>query len=265
MKNRITKILFFIVLFLGYSVVSNAATIQIVPSTSKMTSITVSQSYTNCRNLDSAGSTLGTTSLDPHLVTNKDWAAVTYLSNSMYGTNTSGANAGIEVEFSYNGTTYTMKSTNGNATGVMNWGTTLTQTAGLTKELIDLVKDKTADEKKAIMSNYKYNDDWLGSTTYTNVSVLLENIGSRYVEEMNAGSYFGTATKETSGWYSAPSYWGQNTNVTGNTSYVFPLCIRSGLFGFFVGNGGRLRAVRPAVLHLDQLFGTCNFNSRAEQ
>lgn len=54
----------------------------------------------------------------PHLVTNKDYGAVSYLSNSIYGTNTAGKNSGVEIQI--NGVKY--RSTTGNASGIMNWG-----------------------------------------------------------------------------------------------------------------------------------------------
>ena len=115
------------------------AAVEIVPSKSgdgkdAIVNTTVSNSYLLCRGMKDTGGTLKGvgSNVEPHLATNKDWGAVSYLSNSIYGTNTQGGNNGIQVTI--NGVSY--YSTTTNITGVMNWGvnpnvTRYTYTSGL--------------------------------------------------------------------------------------------------------------------------------------
>ena len=125
MKNKsIIKIgVLSIISVMLLTIKSNAA-IQIVPTSNIITNVTVSTSYKTCRDLDSLSSTLGTTKLDPHLVTNKDWGAVSYLANSAYGLNATypdldGDEGKVGIKKTINGVNY--YSTTPNVTGVMNW------------------------------------------------------------------------------------------------------------------------------------------------
>lgn len=160
----------------------------------------VSNSYLLCQQMKSNGESLYGTTVSPHLATNKDWGAVSYLSNSIYGTNTVGQNTGLEVEI--NGVTY--YSTTGNASGVMNWGKNkykelYTQTAGL-------------------MDNYSSGND--------NVTELYNNRETEYVDFINPTTSSltrGMAMQETNGKF-ARFY--TNGSDTG-----YPCSIRDGLFG----------------------------------
>ena len=123
---------------------------------------TISNSYLLCQQMKNSGESLYGTTVKPHLATNKDWGAVSYLSNSIYGTNTEGQNTGVEVEI--NGVTY--YSTTGNASGVMNWGSNPykalgTQTAGLS------TYDTSGNENKAELYNNRDTEyvEYLNPTT----------------------------------------------------------------------------------------------------
>ena len=165
---------------------------------------TVSNSYLLCQQMKSNGESLYGTTVKPHLATNKDWGAVSYLSNSIYGTNTAGKNTGVEVTI--NGVIY--RSTTGNASGVMNWGSNkykglYTQTAGL-------------------ISNYSSGND--------NVTELYNNRETEYVDFINPGTAsltIGMAIQETSGRLGGSFYAG--------TSTTYPSVVRSGLFGGYFG------------------------------
>ena len=134
MRKKIIIISILAMLVLGQA---SYAAIEIVPSkdgkgTDGMTRSSVSNSYLVCQNMKNAGESLNGTTVLPHLATNADWGAVSYLANSIYGTNTEGANTGKEITI--DGVKY--YSTTGNETGIMNWGanpnvTRYTQTAGL--------------------------------------------------------------------------------------------------------------------------------------
>ena len=69
------------------------AAVEIVPSKTgdgkdAIVNTTVSNSYLLCQGMKNTGESLKGTTVKPHLATNKDWGAVSYLSNSIYGTNT---------------------------------------------------------------------------------------------------------------------------------------------------------------------------------
>lgn len=85
MKNSIKLIIcifvFIIVIFITNS--TNAA-IE-VKSATGMKNISTSNAFATCYNLRASSSTLGNNALDPHLILNKEYGAVTYLLSSQYG------------------------------------------------------------------------------------------------------------------------------------------------------------------------------------
>ena len=173
MKKKVILINIAIILIILLGRASYAA-VSIVPGTDAMTNISATDAYLSCRNMKNIGESLYGTTVEPHLTTNADWGAVSYLSNSAYGTNTAGGDTGIIVNIE----DVDYYSTNGNITGVMNWGsnpkkTLFTQTACLTKAHVDS-----------------------GST---NSNVLeLENVAkenSRFVEIIDTGTAFEETTK----------------------------------------------------------------------
>ena len=180
---------------------SNAALVS-KSGTSALVNTTVSNSYLLCQGMKGVGESLygSGSNVQPHLATNKDWGAVSYLSNSIYGTNTKGGNNGLTV--SINGTNY--YSTNGNTSGVMNWGTKYTQTAGL-------------------INNCTSGND--------NIMELYNNRNTKYVEYIDARSEANTkgmSTNEIKGIYDSTYGSGIDTN--------FPCSTRFGLFGYRFGD-----------------------------
>ena len=146
---------------------------------------TVSASYLLCQQMKSNGESLYGTSVKPHLATNKDWGAVSYLSNSVYGTNTTGQNTGIEKTI--NGVRY--YSTTGNASGVMNWGSNpykafITHTAGLTTKC-------STDE--SLLGNYRSLYDNRNTEfvdffdTSNNSDMIGMAIGTLFVDDLQVG------------------------------------------------------------------------------
>lgn len=222
MKKKIMIISFLAMLVLGQA---SYAAVEIVPSkngagTDGIVRSSISNSYTVCQNMKNAGESLNGTTVLPHLATNADWGAVSYLSNSAYGTNTAGANTGTQITI--DGVKY--YSTTGNATGVMNWGanpntTRYTQTSGLIKAYVDA---EANNNNKSTAKDYVEN--------------LFLNKDSRYVEVINTGSFtvnntLGMAMAETKNIYSG--IWG-----TYNVYVDYPTSVRKGLFGFLVGYNG---------------------------
>lgn len=211
MKKSIIISIFVLVIMIVTSNVCYAA-VEIIPSKTgdgkdAIVNTTVSNSYLLCQGMKDFGGSLYGTTVKPHLATNKDWGAVSYLSNSIYGTNTQGQNTGVTVNI--NGVNY--YSTTTNITGVMNWGSNpnkelITQSAGLYK-------------------NYTSGND--------NVTELYNNRETPYIEYIiakNAANTKGMAMQETSGTLGGIFY------PDGNASY--PSSLRRGLFGGnFSSNG----------------------------
>lgn len=213
-KLLISSIILIAIIVIGRA---SYAAVEIVPSkngkgTDQIVNTTVSNSFLLCRGMKDTGGSLKGTTVDPHLATNKDWGAVSYLSNSIYGTNTKGANTGVEVTI--DGVKY--YSTTTNITGVMNWGsnpntTRHTQTAGL-------------------ISNY----DSSTSSASSNVTELNTYKDTKYVDYINPKKKsltLGMAIQETTG---------MNAHYSVGVNNLYPTSVRYGLFGIRFGhnNGG---------------------------
>lgn len=136
--------------------------IEIKPNASTVyTNKTISEFFDESMAMKNVGEGLEGSDVDVHMATNTDWAIFSYFSNSQYGTNGKGQNNGLDVTIG--GTTY--KSTNGNITGMMDLGKTLTYTSGL-------------------INNYKELSDT--EEVYINGrSIILNATNSRYVDLSN--------------------------------------------------------------------------------
>lgn len=178
---------------------------------------TISEAFVLCKNMTSNGESLYGATVKPHLATNKDWGAVSYLSNSSYGTNTAGKNTGVAVIM--NGVKYC--STTGNTSGVMNWANNPntyrkhSYTSGILKSYMD------SDEKK------------------NNSVIELVNaasVGSDYVEIIDTtedgfnDTTEGMALSEITG-FSTVNWKYVSNKLNG------PISVRNGLFGFDIGTG----------------------------
>lgn len=209
MKRKILLSTIILIVTLITGKISYAA-IEIVPSKTgdgkdPIVRTSVSNSYYLCRSMKNSGESLVGTNVDVHLATNKDWGAVSYLSDSIYGTNGAGQNTGVRVTI--NGVNY--YSTTNNITGVMNWGsnpntTMYTQTAGL-------------------INNYTSGND--------NVTELYTNRETNYVDFINpnvATNTKGMAVQETGTKYGSKYRTGIDKNYPGS--------VRIGLFGGLFGS-----------------------------
>lgn len=170
---------------------------------------TVSQSYTLCRQMTSNGESLYGTDVEPHLATNKDWGAVSYLSNSVYGTNKAGQNKGVEITI--NSVKY--NSTTGNASGVMNWG---------------------SNPNKSLYTFSSGLDNAYTGNNITSIQELYNNRTTEYVEYQdmtNRNLTIGMAIHETSSFYSGLHYI-EHSNTQNNH-----VVVRNGLFGYANSTG----------------------------
>lgn len=123
MKKKILTTLIliaFCLLLLGQSVKAETevrTTIQIKKGATSWTSISVSDAYDKCQELNDDNSALGITSSNvmAHLSTNADWYAVSLLTQSDYGSKNN-------------------NNTTGNNSGIMNFGKMWTFTAGIMED-----------------------------------------------------------------------------------------------------------------------------------
>ena len=181
MIRKIRIISLFIIISIIVIMPKSYAKIEIKPSPEAnankvMVWTTVSNSYLVCQQMKDKGENLYGTSVKPHLSTNKDWGAVSYLSNSSYGTSSAGQNTGVEITM--NGVKY--YSTNGNSSGVMNWG------CNPYKQLYS--------QTPGIMEAYMNLSDTTTSSAYEYVVELEKAVknNSSNVEKLKANDYNGT-------------------------------------------------------------------------
>lgn len=217
-KIKILLITFFLVLLICQ--ITSYAAIEIVPSKDGtgldlIVNTSISNSYLLCQDMIKRGESLYGTTVTPHLATNKDWGAVSYLSNSFYGTNTTGGANGIEVTI--NGVKY--YSTTTNITGVMNWGSNPNVRSNDNYS-------KMRTQTSGILASYNHST----STASSNVVEIYNNMNTKFVDLIGTDySNKGMAFSETSGFY--------NSGQTIRTNIDYPVSFRDGLFGIHIGNG----------------------------
>lgn len=192
-KISIITIMFLILLL----PISSFATtyVESKPGTVPWVNISVSDSYDVCRGMGTTGSSIGTGSLNPHLTTNKDYNAVSLLSNTNYGC---GNNAtGIAVYLNDDGTvggTRRYNSTTGNASGVMNLGSdpylSTLKSSGVSNVLV----------QTASLANNATNINYAARLS------LEQNANTKFVEIIQSGQ---------SGWGTFPI----NTNARNNEAH----------------------------------------------
>lgn len=197
-KIKILSITILLIITLGIiNTVNGAIAIKEAGST-VLTGKTISEFFDMALQMKDAGQALEGTSLDPHMATNKEWAAVSYLSNSNYGTAGEGKNTGMTVTI--NGNSH--YSTTDNITGVIDWGKNKTFTAGILGE---------TDTKKITNETVRQN----GKSIIENIenSSRVDVVNNWYSEYMNFAF---------SGWYTS-------MNSQGGTM-TKPYSYRAGLF-----------------------------------
>ena len=207
--RKIVKTIFFmiIVLLLSYSS-SYAAVIEIKDSTAQvLTNATISDFYVMAEGLKGTGQILEGTTVDVKMANNYEWAAVSYFSNSSYGTNGAGQNNGVN----FNTGVKTRKSTNGNITGVMDWGNNYTYTAGI----IDSYAEKTIATT--------------GDLTGSNPSI------SKIVENAETGRVDKVGTEAINESRAQMFWYGATRSIDSSGSY--PYSVRKGLFSLGCGRG----------------------------
>ena len=168
-----------------------------------LTGKTISEFFDMAKQMTDAGQALEGTSLDPHMATNKEWAAVSYLSNSNYGTAGEGKNTGMTVTI--NGNSH--YSTTDNITGVIDWGKTTTFAAGVTSNYEKITDETIKNNGKSLLDNIGDN---------SKVDIIDDNLAVKIAQKS---------------WYKDTIYYY-------NTNPEKPYTYRRFLFGFGVGYSG---------------------------
>lgn len=177
MKVNINKKVFFMFLVMMviafYGTVSKAAT-EFKFSQSSLPykrSETLSTAYQLCYDLKNSDSTLGVNQVDPHLMLNKDWTAVTFLAESTYG------NGG----WSYNCTVNNLEacSSTANATGTMTVNSSDYGSTIYTSSILENANPTSEDFKNLVQNR---------NTRY------VENVKLPITDESNRGLGFFTDT-----------------------------------------------------------------------
>lgn len=189
-KILVTLFIYVVLEILIQNSVFAKTTIEIAPNTTKWNKISVSNAFDACRNLKENYSSLGENNLDPHLSTNADWYAVSVLTFSSYGSKTAA-------------------NTTGNSSGIMNFGTTQVQTAGL-------------------MEGYNANSTYLTS--------LVNNINTEYVELLKIGDE--KENNELGRGLLDKEHLASLGEIQYGNSVNLPVCMRYNLFGVIVGAWG---------------------------
>ena len=204
MRNRrIVKILIFVIIMIAFSKCDSFAAIEIKDTTSVLTNKTISDFYEMAKEMKNPGQGLEGTNVDVKMANNYEWATVSYFSNSGYGTGGAGENAGVQIP---NTTHY---STNGNLTGIMDWGKTYSFTAGIISDYAS----------KTLTTEGNLSTD---STR----SVIVDNAETDSIDKFSSSSDAQAIARN--GWYSS---W---NNIGAYADY--PYSFRQGLFGFAGGS-----------------------------
>lgn len=197
--NKIIKIIILTIICLLLSMNFSYAAIEIKDTTqSVLTNKTISDFYDMAEEMKNAGQGLEGTNVDVKMANNYEWAVVSYFSNSSYGTGGAGGNTGA----SFTTPVKEHKSTNGNITGVMDWGRTYTFTAGIIAS---------------------YASKTFSDTVSGNGARIIANAGTNKIDKFKASdSKIDYAIAKT-GWYS-PSW----NYAAADERY--PYSLRTGLF-----------------------------------
>ena len=222
-KIKISFLLIIVITLMISSQVYAKTSIEIKPNGNLYTNKTISEFFDESMAMKNTGECLEGSNVDVHMATNLDWAIVSYFSNSAYGTNGEGKHTGTKIMIDGNEDHY---STNGNITGVMDWGKNNTYTAG-------------------IIANYS---DITDETIKNNGKSLISNSNTKYVDEFEY-AYWGPVKK-----YAATQWYSSGGTYLGN-SVSKPYTMRKNLFrmtgggfdGFEYGQGGSSVTFRPVI------------------
>lgn len=199
-KIKILSITILLIITLGIINTVNGAIAIKEAGNTVLTGKTISEFFDMALQMKDAGQALEGTSLDPHMATNKEWAAVSYLSNSNYGTAGEGKNTGMTVTI--NGNSH--YSTNDNITGVIDWGKNTTYAAGVIANYENITDETIKNNGKSILDNIGDN---------SKVDIIDDNLAVKIAQKS---------------WY-------KNTIYYYGTNPERPYTFRSFLFGFGAG------------------------------
>lgn len=199
-KIKISFLLIIVITLMISSQVYAKTSIEIKPNGNLYTNKTISEFFDESMAMKNTGECLEGSNVDVHMATNLDWAIVSYFSNSAYGTNGEGKNTGTSITIDGSSGHY---STNGNITGVIDFGRTLTYTAGLRNDYKNITDD----------------------TIQQNISSLKINASNNRYIDIFPNMNWGGVSKEIAAirWYSASVYTAGENNIASYRSGLFEI------------------------------------------
>lgn len=198
-KIKISFLLIIVITLMISSQVYAKTSIEIKPNGNLYTNKTISEFFDESMAMKNTGECLEGSNVDVHMATNLDWAIVSYFSNSAYGTNGEGKNTGTSITIDGSSGHY---STNGNITGVIDFGRTLTYTAGLRNDYKNITDD----------------------TIQQNISSLKINASNnRYIDIFPNMSWNASKKIAAINWYSASAYTAGENNIASYRRGLFEI------------------------------------------
>lgn len=226
-----------------FEMTGDTTTPTVLPNVSSLRNLNVSGLFTTIRKFDS--DTYGLSS-DLHMAMNKEWGAVAYLTNSIYGRCTgttctevsinnsssfiTGSSAGRPGDSTTNGSTVYayntsqgyLASTTGNISGVYD------MSGGAWEYVMGVSKDTNGNPYSGREAANGYNSGFNGNYSYTS-GALTTGINfpdskyyQTYVNSTESSQHNGDAIAETYGWYGDVPYF---------VSAGYPWFVRGGSFG----------------------------------
>lgn len=226
MKCKKIEISFLLIIAIIFIIVPQTyakTSIEIKPNGNIYSNKTISDFFDESIAMKNTGECLEGANVDVHMATNLDWAIVSYFSNSAYGTNGKGEHTGTSIMIDGKSGHY---STNGNITGVMDWGKNQTYTAG-------------------IIANYSGITD---ETIKNNGKSLISNVNTKYVDKFDNIGWTPVKKYAATQWYSSGgTYLGNKVDK--------PYTIRNNMFrltgggfnGLENGKGDSSVTFRPVI------------------
>lgn len=207
-KIKISFLLIIVITLMISSQVYAKTSIEIKPNGNLYTNKTISEFFDESMAMKNTGECLEGSNVDVHMATNLDWAIVSYFSNSAYGTNGEGKNTGTSITIDGSSGHY---STNGNITGVIDFGRTLTYTAGLRNDYKDISDEIVKGNMLSLIEN-------AGNINYVDIVPLLWNKSKKDIAATgwySAGiSTAGAIVTERRGLFGLSSNTGYNSSCT---------------------------------------------------
>ena len=261
-----------------FELTGNSSKLTILPSTSRFVVSTASNSSTLIQNMQMSSNIYGLstsrTNTDSHMITNYEWGAVAYLTNSKYGRCTDGScievtinncsnhitgiggNSINELSSSstcttaankYNGSKGVLASTTGNITGVYDmsggaWEFTMGNISNVRDSYTMLIQDSGFESNWFTANTAKYITTYaLGTVEKGQEAYNIGRLGDATSEVVSSSAY---------GWYSDNAYFPNIVTAWFVRGGEYKSSSTAGIFGFNYTYGDGSHASRAVLVSL---------------